>query len=84
MLENYKTMYAFSVNKDLPSFRAPFNQFFHMHQLLGPEFAEVVGPNSDTLYSTAWLDLGTATPEGPSALSLRIYWPEQDVLDGKW
>jgi len=59
MLENYKTMYAFSVNKDLPSFRAPFNQFFHMRQLLGPEFTEVVGPNNDTLYSTAWLDLGT-------------------------
>jgi hypothetical protein len=59
MLENYKTMYAFSVNKDLPSFRAPFNQFAHMRQLLGPEFTEVVGPNNDTLYSTAWLDLGT-------------------------
>ena len=59
MLENYKTMYAFSVNKDLPSFRGPFNQFAHMRQLLGPEFTEVVGPNNDTLYSTAWLDLGT-------------------------
>jgi len=23
-------------------------------------------------------------PDGPSALSLRIYWPEQDILDGKW
>ena len=59
MLENYKTMYAFSINKDLPSFRAPLDQFFHMRQLLGPEFTEVVGPNNDTLYSTAWLDLGT-------------------------
>ena len=66
MLENYKTMYAFSINKDLPSFRAPFNQFFHMRQLLGPEFTEVVGPNNDTLYSTAWLDLGTE----PIVLSL--------------
>jgi hypothetical protein len=52
-------MYAFSVNKDLPSFRAPQNQFAHMRQLLGPEFTEVVGPNNDTLHSTAWLDLGT-------------------------
>ena len=66
MLENYKTMYAFSVNRDLPSFRAPFNQFFHMRQLLGPEFTEVVGPNNDTLYSLAWLDLGTE----PIVLSL--------------
>ena len=23
-------------------------------------------------------------PDGPFALSLRIYWPGQDVLDGKW
>lgn len=24
------------------------------------------------------------TPEGPFALGLRIYWPEQAVLDGDW
>ena len=23
-------------------------------------------------------------PDGPFALALRIYWPEQDILDGKW
>ena len=37
-----------------------------MRQLLGPEFTEVVGPNNDTLYSLAWLDLGTE----PVVLSL--------------
>ena len=58
MLENYKTMYVQAVDENLPTFRAPFNQFFHMRQLLGPEFTEVVGPNNDTLYSLAWLDLG--------------------------
>jgi len=35
MLENYKTMYVFAVNKNLPTFRAPFNQFAHMRQLFG-------------------------------------------------
>jgi hypothetical protein len=59
MLENYKTMYVQAVNKNLPTYRAPFNRFGHMRQLLGPEFTEVVGPNNDTLYSLAWLDLGT-------------------------
>ena len=59
MLENYKTMYVQAVNRDLPSFRAPFNEFGHMRHLLGPEFKEVVGPNNDTLYSVAWMDLGT-------------------------
>ena len=58
MLENYKTMYVQAVNENLPTFRAPFNQFAHMKQLLGPDFTEVVGPNNDTLYSMAWLDLG--------------------------
>ena len=66
MLENYKTMYMQAVNENLPTFRAPFNQFAHMRQLLGPEFTEVVGPNNDTLYSLAWLDLGTE----PIVLSL--------------
>jgi hypothetical protein len=23
-------------------------------------------------------------PDGPFALALRIYWPAQDILDGKW
>ncbi len=23
-------------------------------------------------------------PDGPFLLGLRIYWPEQDILDGKW
>jgi hypothetical protein len=24
------------------------------------------------------------TPDGPFVLALRIYWPEQDILEGKW
>jgi hypothetical protein len=66
MLENYKTMYVQAVNENLPTYRGPFNQFNHMRQLLGPEFTEVVGPNNDTLYSLAWLDLETE----PIVLSL--------------
>jgi hypothetical protein len=23
-------------------------------------------------------------PNGPFALAVRIYWPGQDILDGKW
>ena len=57
MLENYKTMYAQAVNENQPTFKAPFNQFNHWRQLLGPDFTEIVAPNNDTLYSMAWLDL---------------------------
>jgi len=69
MLENYKTMYAQTVNKDLPTYKAPFNQLNHFRRLLNPEFTEIVAPNNDTLYSTAWLDLGTE----PIVLSLPAF-----------
>jgi hypothetical protein len=69
MLENYKTMYAQAVNEDLPASRRTFNQFNHFRHLLNPEFSEIVAPNNDTLYSTAWLDLGTE----PVVLSLPAF-----------
>lgn len=36
---------------------APLNQFCHVRVFRGPEDKEVVRPNVDTLYSSAWLDL---------------------------
>ncbi len=59
MLENYKTMYSQAVDAGSSGYLAPFNRFAHFRQLLGPEFTEIVAPNNDTLYSLAWLDLGT-------------------------
>ena len=38
--------------------RAPINQFLHVRTFPDPTFTDVVSPNADTLYSTAWLDLG--------------------------
>lgn len=56
MLENYETMYVQAINENPPTFRAPFNQFSHMRQLLGPEFTEVVRPNNDTCtHSPGWI-----------------------------
>lgn len=46
--------------------KAAANQFVHRRELLDPSFTEVVSPNADTLYSTAWLDL----TKGPIVLSL--------------
>ena len=46
--------------------RAPVNQFVHMRAFPDPAFTDVVSPNADTLYSTAWLDLSA----GPMVLSL--------------
>jgi hypothetical protein len=37
--------------------KIPMNEFYREMELLTPEFQEVVSPNVDTLYITAWLDL---------------------------
>jgi hypothetical protein len=37
--------------------KSPVNQFIHVREFPDPTFTDVVSPNADTLYSTAWLDL---------------------------
>lgn len=40
-----------------PDGLAPLNRFAHKRALAGPEYRVGVGPNNDTVYSIAWLDL---------------------------
>ncbi|WP_206301971.1 DUF1254 domain-containing protein [Streptomyces sp. AcE210] len=49
---------------------SPVNQFRHRAKLATPRDREIVKPNNDTLYSTAWLDLS----QGPVILEV----PEVD------
>ena len=37
--------------------KAPINQFAHLSRFPDPTFTDVVSPNADTLYSSAWIDL---------------------------
>src|SRR5215831_5751466 len=37
--------------------QAPMNQFLHLRQFPDASFTDVVSPDVDTLYSTAWLDV---------------------------
>ncbi len=53
MLENYKTMQIQAIKP-----RA-FNRFQHATTLAGPDDANIVRENNDTLYSGIWLDLRT-------------------------
>jgi len=46
--------------------KAPVNQFLRLREFPDPTFTDVVSPNVDTLYSTAWLDLS----KGPMVLSV--------------
>jgi len=45
------------VTRELMSVHTPPNTFSHKRTFPDPTFTEVVSPNADTLYSTAWLDL---------------------------
>ncbi len=49
-----------------PKARAPINQFSHTESFPSPDDKDVVSPNADTLYSSAWLDLS----EEPIVLQL--------------
>ncbi|MFE6072955.1 DUF1254 domain-containing protein [Paenibacillus sp. NPDC057886] len=46
--------------------RAPLNQFYYSSMLATPQYHDIVTPNSNTLYFSAWLDLS----KGPVILNV--------------
>ncbi|EHP44495.1 hypothetical protein OR16_02360 [Cupriavidus basilensis OR16] len=54
------------VTREVMTARVPANSFSHKRSFPDATFTDVVSPNADTLYSTAWLDLSA----GPVILSL--------------
>jgi hypothetical protein len=57
MVMNYSVMYQRAIDKSSPQYRGPFNQISNAARVLTPKDTTVVTPNSDTPYSSAWLDL---------------------------
>jgi hypothetical protein len=57
LVMNYAVMNEFAVDSKSSQFKAPFNQIYSMHRVATPEDTAVVTPNSDTPYTTLWLDL---------------------------
>jgi hypothetical protein len=57
LVESYKVMYVYSVYKDNPEYKAPFNTIANTARVFTPADSIIQTPNSDTPYSTAWLDL---------------------------
>src|SRR5882672_2632856 len=53
----YAVMQEFAVDKNSGQFKAPFNEINNQHRVATPEDTAVITPNSDTPYSTVWLDL---------------------------
>ena len=58
----YEQMYRQVFDRTSPNFTG-FNRFAHERTLAGPDYATFKVPNSDTLYSTAWIDLSKGPVE---------------------
>jgi len=57
LVMNYAVMNEFAVDTKSSQFKAPFNQLHSLHHVATYEDTAVVTPNSDTPYTTLWLDL---------------------------
>src|SRR5690606_6568339 len=51
------TRETMTASDDADKGHGPENSLVHSRRLADPSFTDVVAPNVDTLYSTAWLDL---------------------------
>jgi hypothetical protein len=57
LVDNYRVMYAYSIDKDDPEYKAPFNVIANMPRVYTPEDQAVQTPNSDMPYSMLTVDL---------------------------
>lgn len=57
LVMNYKTMYAYTLNKQSPEFKGDFNELGCEARVYTPEDKAVVTPNSDTPYCMGWMDI---------------------------
>lgn len=59
MVDTYRVMYAYSVDKDNPQYKGPFNSVLNIARVFTPDDTAFVTPNSDTPYTFSGLDLRT-------------------------
>lgn len=57
MVDTYRVMHAFSVDKSNPQYKGPFNSILNVSRVFTPADTAFVTPNSDTPYSFVGLDL---------------------------
>jgi hypothetical protein len=57
MVSSYATMYVFSIDKNNPQYKGPFNSILNIARVFTPDDTAFVTPNSDTPYSFIGLDL---------------------------
>jgi hypothetical protein len=54
---NYKTMYSYTIDKNSPDYKGPFNEVVCEARLFTPDDKAVVTPNADTPYCMYWMDV---------------------------
>jgi hypothetical protein len=57
MVDGYRILYAYAVDRQNPEFKAPFNTLASIARVFTPQDKAVQSPNSDTPYSFLYLDL---------------------------
>lgn len=57
MVASYQTLYAFSIDKNNPQYKGPFNTMHSVARVVTPQDTSVLTPNADTPLSFAVLDL---------------------------
>ena len=73
MVMNYKTVWNYTLDKDNPEYKGPFNQVSCVARLFTPEDKAIVTPNADTPYCMFWMDLRTE----PQVLSVPEMEPDR-------
>ncbi len=63
---NYKTMYAYTLDKSSPEFKGEFNELGCEARVYTPDDKTIVTPNSDTPYCMGWADIS----ESPLVVSV--------------
>jgi hypothetical protein len=48
MIDQYRVMYAYSIDKDDPQYKGPFNVVLNIARVFTPDDTAFVTPNSDT------------------------------------
>ena len=69
IVDNYRVQYAYFVDTKSPEYKAPWNHIWNGERLFSPEDKEA-----------NWLP----APKGPFAMYMRLYWPKEEALEGKW
>ena len=69
MVDSYRIEYGYFVDPKDPEYKGPWNEIHNTPRVYTPADKEA-----------NWLP----APKGPFSMYMRLYWPKEEALDGKW